>query len=392
MSPDVPMHDVTIVGGGPGGLYAAGRLAARGYDVAVLEEHGTFGQPVHCTGVLADEVFDELQIPRDAVLNSLSTARFHSPSGLQISYTMHPTEAVVIDRLIFDRLLSTRAREAGAQLMSGSRATAIEVSRESACVQIEGRGSVRSRAVVLACGANYSFQRRLGLGMPSIYLGSAQRELPCTRGGDVELYFGSDAAPRGFAWAVPVARPSGPHVRIGLMSEGNAAQHFPRLLETVGSTWGVSSLSGELPRRRLLPLGAIRRTYGDRLVAVGDAAGLVKPTTGGGIYYSIVSAGIAAEVLDDALRRDDLRASRLAPYESRWKKRLVPEFRAQLALRMLAQRMSDEELDALFRLAQSDGIMPIVYRTARFNRHRDLIVALFRHPPARRLLFRRLVG
>jgi flavin-dependent dehydrogenase len=141
----------------------------------------------------------------------------------------------------------------------------------------------------------------------------------------------------------------------------------------------------------LLPLSAIRRTFADRVLAIGDAAGLVKPTTGGGIYYSVVSATLAADVLGDALRRDDLRAGALSAYERAWRDRLMPEFRAQLALRMLAQRLSDAEIDDLFVLARTDGILPIVRRTARFNRHRDLIVALFRHPAARRILFRRFL-
>jgi len=52
------MHDIAIVGGGPGGLYAASRLASRGFDVVVFEEHPAAGEPVHCTGVLASEAFD----------------------------------------------------------------------------------------------------------------------------------------------------------------------------------------------------------------------------------------------------------------------------------------------------------------------------------------------
>jgi len=118
----------------------------------------------------------------------------------------------------------------------------------------------------------------------------------------------------------------------------------------------------------------------------------VKPTTGGGIYYSLVSATLAAETLIAALRSDRLDGDGLAVYQQRWRQRLGPEFQTQLALRMLAQRMSDAEIDSLFDLALTDGVMPIVRRTAQFNRHRDLIVALFRHAPARRVLFRRLLN
>jgi flavin-dependent dehydrogenase len=63
----------------------------------------------------------------------------------------------------------------------------------------EGVETVRARACILACGANYALQRALGMGMPSVFLQSAQVELPAGRPGPVEMYFGADVAPRGFA-------------------------------------------------------------------------------------------------------------------------------------------------------------------------------------------------
>ena len=385
-------RDVVIVGGGPGGLMAATCLAQEGFDVAVVEEHHEVGAPVHCTGVLAQEAVTELDLPRDTILNALSTARFYSPSGRQISYTTPTTEALVIDRAAFDRALARDAEAAGAALMLGSRVTDVRTASHGVEVQVASGLAVRARAVVLACGANYALQRRFGLGLPTVHLNSAQLELPARRSGDVELHFGWNTARRGFAWAVPVTRGERHFVRIGLMCEGDPAPPFARLLERVGPSWGVPSEGTPSPRRRLLPLAPIRRTYADRLLAVGDAAGLVKPTTGGGIYYSLVSARLAAEVLSSALRRDHLDAATLSRYQAAWRARLMPEFRAQLAMRMLAQRLSDREIDTLFELAQTDGIMPIVRRTAQFNRHRNLIVALFKHPPARQIFFRRLAA
>ena len=137
----------------------------------------------------------------------------------------------------------------------------------------------------------------------------------------------------------------------------------------------------------MLPLAPIERTFADRVLAVGDAAGLVKATTGGGIYYSLVSASIAADVLGTVRSaRDRLDASTLARYQKRWQRRLGPELKAQFSLRSSPNACDDDEIDALFDLAQTDGVMPIVRRTARFNQHRDLIVSLLKHPPARRLL------
>ena len=64
----------------------------------------------------------------------------------------------------------------------------------------------------------------------------------------------------------------------------------------------------------MLPLGPVSKTFADRVVAVGDAAGLVKPTTGGGIHYSLLSGSLAAEVLDGGLQRDRLHAAALGQY------------------------------------------------------------------------------
>jgi flavin-dependent dehydrogenase len=175
------------------------------------------------------------------------------------------------------------------------------------------------------------------------------------------------------------------------MCEGDATVFFRQFVERVAASWGVDAAAAGTPRRRLLPLSPLPRTFSSRLLVVGDAAGLVKPTTGGGIYYSLVSAMLAAETLQEALHADRLDADSLAVYQQRWRTRLGPEFQAQLALRMLAQRMSDDDIDALFDLALTDGVMPIVRRTAQFNRHRNLIVALFKHAPARKVLFRRML-
>ena len=386
------MLDVAIIGGGPGGLSAARRLAADGRSVTVFEEHERIGTPVHCTGVLAEDVIASLDLPSDAVLNPLSTVRFVAPAGHSFDYTTATTEAVVIDRETFDNALARRAQAAGATIARGHRVTAVDPAPDGVDLTLADGETLRARAVILACGANYAFQRRLGLGMPSTFLQSAQLELPADRIGDVEIHFGSEIAPKGFAWAVPVRRPSGTFVRIGVMAEGDAGVYFSRMLERVRERWSVANPDVLTPRRRMLPLASVKRSYADRVLAVGDAAGLVKPTTGGGIYYSVVSGEIAAEVLGGRLTANDLSASALREYEQRWRSRFQSEFTAQLALRFVAQRMRDADIDALFMLATTDGILPLIHQTARFNRHRDFILALLRHQPARRALFGRLAS
>lgn len=386
------MHDAIVVGAGPAGLQAARQLASRKLRVAVLEEHHVVGDPVHCTGVLAREAFDEFSLSTDSILNELITARFISPSGQDIVYRSRVVEAVVVDRARLDHCLADAAVRAGAELVRGARVHSVTCDGDGVRIEVAGQPTRRARSCVLACGGRYALHRQLGLDVPSLLLHTAQRELPASTPGDVEVHFGSEVAPRGFAWVVPVWRGGQSFARIGVMAEAQAPTYFMRLVDRVASRWGVERPLAGPPRLKILPLSRISRTYGDRFIVVGDAAGLVKPTTGGGIYYGLVSATMGASVLAMALHEGDVSSARLSEYERRWRARLETELDTQLSFRLLAQRMPDEDIEGLFTLARTDGVMPIVRRTASFNRHRKLIVALLKHAPARQMFFRSVMG
>ncbi len=386
------MHDVVVVGGGPAGLYAAGCLAKAGRDVVVLEEDLAPGQPVHCTGILAREAFDEFGLTRDVILNELTTARFVSPQGHELLHRTRTVEAVVIDRQRLDHHLANDAVQRGARLQTGARVTDIAIDADGVTIQYGIGHVMRAQVCVLATGGRYGLHRRLGLGIPGMFLHTAQRELPAERPGEVELHFGRGIAPGGFAWAVPVWRADRSYVRVGVMAERNAPLYFSRMLERISARWGAPREIDGPPRQKILPLASLAKTYRDRLIAVGDAAGLVKPTTGGGIYYGLLSAAIGADVVNQALEEHAWAARDLAVYQRTWQRQLKPELDTQSTFRRLAQDLSDADIEGLFELARTDGVMPLVHRAAEFNRHRKLIVALLRHQPARQLFFRSFVS
>ncbi|MGH9408172.1 MAG: geranylgeranyl reductase family protein [Vicinamibacterales bacterium] len=381
------MRDVAVIGAGPAGLIAARGLAKAGFDVLVLEEHPTIGVPVHCTGLLGLDAFSELALPRSSILTTTHAATFVAADGSSVLVDAERVRAAIVDRAAFDQALAADSGLAGAEIRSGARVRSIAVDASGVAVRLDaGDETIHARACVLACGANYRFNRQIGLGIPRAFAQSAQLERPFAGPETVEVHLGRRIAPGGFAWVVPFHRGDRRCNRVGLMCNARVATYFRAFTAQARARFDPAGAPWAEPRLKILPLGPVSRTYAHRVIAVGDAAGLVKPTTGGGIYYGLLSGQMAAETLDEALRADDLREARLRRYETQWRARLGPEIRIGLAFRTLAARMSDGAIDALIDLARIDGLVPLLRQTADFNWHRQSALALLRHSQFRRIL------
>jgi digeranylgeranylglycerophospholipid reductase len=381
------LHDVIVIGAGPAGLMAASDLARQGYDVVVLEEHEQVGQPVHCTGVLGYEAFDELDLPRQSILMVTGNASFRHGAGEPVLVETDRVIAAVVDRGVFDQTMAARAIAAGAVIRTSARVDALVSGDALVSVTVRDADQpVRGRACVLACGASYRFNQELGLGVPRAHVQTAQIDTPFPALPRIDVRLGRAFAPGGFAWAVPFTRGGESRARLGLFCEDDAVGRFTAFRDQVAAEAGVDPSTLPTPRLKMMPLGPVKRTVASRLIAVGDAAGMVKPTTGGGIYYSLLSGRIAAETLDGALRRDALLEKDLRPHEDRWRERLGADIRIGLAFRAIAARIGDRGIHALVELARVDGILPLLKETADFNWHRRAALALLRHPSFRRVV------
>ena len=385
------MRDVAVVGGGPAGLSAAKRCAEAGLDVVVLEEHARIGQPTHCTGIVSLETAALAKIPDDLILKRLARARLTSPGEerCEVEWDREGSEQIlVIDRAAFDRGLAEAAAAAGAAIETGAHVDEIATGAGGVELRV-GPRTVRARACVLACGVSYRFQRQLGLGLPGKLVHTAQIEAEAVASDVVELYLGRDIAPDGFLWAVPVRRDGRDGLKVGVLARGDAGAHLERFLARPAVRARLLTTPG-MPVRRLLPLQPIAKTYAHRLLVVGDAGGFTKPTTGGGIFYGLLTASLATETLIDGFHHGRFDEAFLGRYETRWQAELGQELHVAGWLRQLLAKCADSEIDRIIRAAASDPVQGIIRRTARFNRHRDVILALLAEPGIASLLFRSL--
>jgi len=367
--------DVIVVGAGPSGLRTAARLARAGLDVRVHEKKPRVGTGIVCTGIVGREVFDDFGLDRAAIVEEMQTVRLVSPSGTELVYAHPRPFACVVDREKFDVGLAGEAESAGATVACGEAVEDVSAGPDGVEIAVrDAEGGVRreSAAVaVLATGIDLGLQKKLGLSVPREFLKGAQVEGSFPGAGTTALFFGRDIAPGAFAWSVP----SGPgRARVGVLTHKDARACLRGLIER---HLGGAGFREESPvRSRPVAQGLLERTFGDRVLAVGEAAGQTKTTTGGGISYGLACADLAADAILECFGRSSFGPASLSGYESRWKSLLRKEILIGHTTRRMCARLSDGRIENLFQLARTDGIVPIIRATADFDRHSGLIFAL----------------
>jgi len=341
--------EAAVVGAGPAGLLAATRIAEHGFGVQVLEEHKTIGEPCHCAGLISVEGLRRLGLePRgDFIQCEVYGGRVYAPSGEHMELRDSRPRAYVVDRAAFDRCLAERAVDAGAEIRLGERVEAISFSGGSATLRV-GKETVEPGVVVDAEGPEARLLAEAGLdtGQGGLLKGfNVDVHSVEVEPGIVEMWFGDETARGFFAWVIPTGDDE---ARCGLASKGDALGSLKGFLR---KRFGV-----EPPARvragRVCTGGPVKRTVYGNLLLAGDAAGQVKPTTGGGVVLGGLCARIAGDVASQHLGGE----GDLARYEGLWRGRYGREFKLMLAVRVLMNGLGDERLSRALHAFKEEGL------------------------------------
>jgi digeranylgeranylglycerophospholipid reductase len=360
------LHDIIIIGAGPSGSRIAQRLSLLGHRVLVVEKNARPGDDICCTGILSQECLGAFAIDNGLVLRQASSAKFLSPSGRCLRLYREAPVAAIVDRVRLNTSLAMQAQQGGADYLFGVRVTDIVPGPDAVKVRIDGQRQetiLKAEAAIIATGFGSGLPRKLGLGKIKQSLLGAQAEVGINGVDEVEVYFDQNLAPGGFAWLVPTSDGKG---LTGLLTRHQADVRLKNLLDTLSCQGKIAS-SEAAPRRGIIPLRPLPKTYADRVLVVGAAAGQVKPTTGGGIYYGLLCADLAAEVLHQAFLAGNFSATVLSAYQKKWQARLNGGLTIGYSAQSLLAKLSNNHIDYLFHAASKNKVAELIATTGNFS-------------------------
>ncbi|MCH9016729.1 MAG: hypothetical protein IIB89_03065 [Chloroflexi bacterium] len=198
----------------------------------------------------------------------------------------------------------------------------------------------------------------------------------------LKLFWGSKYSDGFFGWSIPL---DDGRTRVGVMTEGNSKEGINNLLCELNYDLEKNNRCINY-KQRGISFGSISKSYSKRAIAIGESAGLVKTTTGGGIFYGILSAEIASDVIDKCFSTNDFSDNTLYEYESGWKKVIGNEIKYGQYLHNFFSKLSDDSIDELFEAVGKDGILDYISRRGNFDWHSSAVVKILRSPNIRRVL------
>lgn len=368
---------------------AALYLAKLGHKVAVVDWRENIGDKL-CTGIIGRECANRFPPDPSHIYHKTSAATIVSPNGRQYIIEKDEPQAYILDRVAYVNSIAEQAKNAGAEYLIGPRITSIQKHDDKISIATRSNDreplELEAKILILASGFGSPLVRMAGLndGKSEDYMIGCQAIVEAPNLEQTEVFVGSQVAPDSFAWIVPLADSK---AFVGMAPRKKHTTEMDTLISNLQKSGKITEIVRETQTWGI-PIKPLPKTFADRVLVVGDAAGLVKPTTGGGIYYAFLSGEMAAESAHDAIENGDFSARQLRSYERQWKEVFGKELRIGYYARMLFESLNDQQIETLLEEFLSDEVIKEVInaRDFSFDWHGRVIMTLMRHTNVRRVL------
>ncbi len=312
-------YDVAIIGGGPSGAVAAAELAKAGISTVLIERNLNNVKP--CGGAIPLGLIEEFNIPSPLVEKKLSKMSVRSPKGRIISMEMPNGYVGMVRRERFDSYLRDRAKRYGAEIMEAL-VKQIDRNGKSHTIHLsKGLAPLEVSYIIGADGANSKTAEELGFPPNDLQVIAMQQRFHyCDTLKPyeelVEIWFDGDVSPDFYGWIFPKTD----HIAIGTGTEfrkHNLKQLQHCFVEKLGITENPY-----LDEAAKIPMKPRKSFTLDNAILVGDAAGLVTPANGEGIFFAMRSGKLGAQAMIEKVRNN----RPLSSYEKTFRKLYAPIF------------------------------------------------------------------
>jgi digeranylgeranylglycerophospholipid reductase len=354
-------YDILVVGAGPAGAVAARTAAEKGLSACIVEKRPAIGTPVRCAEGIGKESLAEFIRPDERWISAEMTgAGIVAPDGFEMKLESSMAGAKVgyiLDRKIFDRELVWQAADAGADVAVKTRASAPVMDHgvvRGAILESCGNASkVHADVVIAADGVESKFARWCGIDttVPLREIMSSMQyvitDIPIDPHSTI-FYLGNEVAPEGYLWVFPKGEHTA-NVGVGISGKKSGTGHrakdyldrfirkkFPdgKMIECI-----VGGVSVCRP---------VDCSVADGLMLIGDAARVVDPLTGGGIYNAMFTGQLAANVAVDCITKGDVSKKALMPYDKGWRaSKMGKTIERNYHIKEYLIKQPDEKLNAI---------------------------------------------
>lgn len=325
---------ILIAGGGFAGLACAKALAERGVRVTLLERKKAAGVGMHTTGIIVKECADEFEVPAN-ITRKVSNVRLYAPSLRHVDLTSSDYFFLTTDTPRLMQFFSEETIKAGAKIIFD---TAYDKSEARGDKIIVNNGAYECDFLIGADGPRSKVAADYNLGKNTEFLLGAEAEYSGLKLHDENAFycFLDQKLAHGYlGWVIPSVGVA----QVGLASRMPARPDIDRFVERMSGIFDFSEAKVAARRGGLIPCGGLVRPFAnERVILLGDAAGIVSPLTAGGIHTALRYGRILGETLANHLTRG-------APHPAELLHKIYPRFYAKLLLRKLYEMTPDALID-----------------------------------------------
>ncbi|MBR0472961.1 MAG: NAD(P)/FAD-dependent oxidoreductase [Methanosphaera sp.] len=342
-------YDIIVVGAGPIGSTYAYKMAKKGYDVALFDMKNRIGQPLQCAGLVSTNICETKNLPEEYIDNKIKGANLYSPDNTQITVEKDKTVAYVLDRVMYDKYLFERAIGEGVTPHLGERV--IDVDIENTTIKTQQQ-KYTSRLIAVSNGPTSQTSKKMNpnikeeqfLGLQ--YTVKTEKQDTCY----VNLSIKQALLP-GFLWEIPTS----PYTkRVGLFTDGSYNEAEQLLKNKLKATDEIiEKHNGMIPR-----FNPNKKITQNNTILLGDAAGQVKPTTGGGLISGFNCAEIASKNTNKMLEEENNKY--IENYEKEYHKRYNAEFKAQQNVQNIIKEMTEDDFNYMFQQLKKHNVDQII--------------------------------